>query len=423
MTPEELLQQTSRSNRTAHQQKQTQQQKIRSRQNPHAVALPYDGDRGSQQIQLSDGSIQEAQTNSNGVIGEGDTVALHRGKGRSRINVMPHQQTKRVQAEPPSVDRPFLFVADQGNNRIRAIDKRGKVSTLAGNGGTNCVDGSKGASQCSSVSTLTSSGKNLYSVCGFGIRKITPKGVVSLVAGSYTESGSVDGSGELARFSGNLGRIAADRQGNIYAPETDTSAIRKIDTSGQVTTLIRILFDTPFNYVRPIALVVGSDSNIYCASYSSATGPENKRISHIFRITPTGILTNIYALALDNSFLNSGFFEIAQHPTSNQLYVLTYIDDLNQGIYRLNLDGSGFELFTNAHPYFDVSEPTRRSGLCFDRQGNLYVAAYRDRQVFKYDSQGNESVFTGSGVFGYQDGNKGSAQFKSLTDITFLNQP
>ncbi|MEP0874184.1 hypothetical protein NDA01_31300, partial [Trichocoleus desertorum AS-A10] len=103
MTPEELLRQTSIASRTAHQQKQIKQQKIRSRQNPHAVALPYDADRGSQQIQLSDGSIREAESNSNGVIGEGDTVVLHQGKGRSRINVMPHKPKQQQLVTPQSV--------------------------------------------------------------------------------------------------------------------------------------------------------------------------------------------------------------------------------------------------------------------------------------------------------------------------------
>nr|WP_290224363.1 hypothetical protein [Trichocoleus desertorum] len=112
MTPEELLRQTSVTNRAAHQQKQTKQQKIRSRQNPHAVALSYDAASGSQQIQLSDGSIREAQTNSNGVIGVGDTVALHQGKGRSRINVMPHKPTQRqaeVSQSAPSGSVKVLF--------------------------------------------------------------------------------------------------------------------------------------------------------------------------------------------------------------------------------------------------------------------------------------------------------------------------
>jgi hypothetical protein len=109
VTPEDLLRQTSQASRTAHQQKQTQQQKIRSRRNPHAVALPYDGDRGSQQIQLSDGSIQEAQTNSNGVIGDGDTVALHQGKGRSRINVMPHQPRRQQQPPPKAAPTEAIF--------------------------------------------------------------------------------------------------------------------------------------------------------------------------------------------------------------------------------------------------------------------------------------------------------------------------
>ena len=122
-----------------------------------------------------------------------------------------------------------VYVADMGNNKIRKITPAGVVTTLAGSGSQGAVDG-KGvaASFKTPLGIAVDSGGNLY-VADSGnnkIRKITPAGVVTTLAGSGLKS-SVDGTATSASFS-NPGGVAVDSSGNVYVSDQDTHKIRKI---------------------------------------------------------------------------------------------------------------------------------------------------------------------------------------------------
>ncbi|MEK7675951.1 MAG: chitobiase/beta-hexosaminidase C-terminal domain-containing protein, partial [Verrucomicrobiota bacterium] len=68
------------------------------------------------------------------------------------------------------------------------------------------------------------------------IRKVTPVGVVTTLAGLARSSGSADGTGSAARFYGPRG-VAVDSAGNVYVVDTDNHTIRKVTPAGVVTTL------------------------------------------------------------------------------------------------------------------------------------------------------------------------------------------
>src|ERR1019366_6873722 len=68
------------------------------------------------------------------------------------------------------------------------------------------------------------------------IRRITPAGVVTTIAGAAGVIGSLDGSGSSARFSGPTG-MAVDESGNLYIADSNNHTIRKINSTGVVSTL------------------------------------------------------------------------------------------------------------------------------------------------------------------------------------------
>ena len=128
-----------------------------------------------------------------------------------------------------------LYVADADNHRIRKVTPKGEVSTLAGSGNSGHADGVGGAAQFDSPRGITiDAAGNLYVVDtgNARIRRITPKGEVSTLAGSTR--GFADGVGITAQFGYPLG-IAIDAAGNLYVE--DTGNIRKVTPKGEVSTL------------------------------------------------------------------------------------------------------------------------------------------------------------------------------------------
>jgi sugar lactone lactonase YvrE len=132
-----------------------------------------------------------------------------------------------------------LFVADSGNAAIRAITPAGLVSTFAGGfGGSADGVGTRAEFYDPSGLAFDRAG-NLY-VLDSGnstVRKISPAGVVTTIAGAPRQTGLVDGLGAAARFYFPRLGIVADAQDNIYVSDSANSAIRKISPDGHVTTL------------------------------------------------------------------------------------------------------------------------------------------------------------------------------------------
>ena len=137
------------------------------------------------------------------------------------------------------------YIADSANNVIRKMTPAGVVTTFAGGGGVGgtaagFADGTGTAALFSApVATAFDSAGNLYvaDYLNWAIRKITPAGVVSTLAGGGpTHPGLADGTGAAARFGGTTG-LALGPSGGLYVLDQAFAAIRLVSAAGVVTTL------------------------------------------------------------------------------------------------------------------------------------------------------------------------------------------
>lgn len=175
-----------------------------------------------------------------------------------------------------------VYVADSNNNTIRRISPDGVVTTLAGraNGyvpapGSEDGTGSAARFHQPNGAAVDAAG-NVYvaDYANHTIRKITPEGVVSTFVGQSPESGDVDATGNDARLDHPTG-VAVDSAGNVYVAEFIGNTIRKITPDGVVTTLAG-LAETPGNtdgtgsaarFNGPYGIAVDAAGNLYVAEY------------------------------------------------------------------------------------------------------------------------------------------------------------
>ncbi len=133
-----------------------------------------------------------------------------------------------------------VYVADSGNHTIRKISPAGVVSTIAGLAGSyGSTDGAGPAARFFYPTGVALDGSGNVYVADYlndTVRKITPSGVVSTLAGLAGSYGSADGTGPAARFT-DVSAVAADGSGNVYVADTRNETIRKITPSGVVSTV------------------------------------------------------------------------------------------------------------------------------------------------------------------------------------------
>jgi sugar lactone lactonase YvrE len=131
-----------------------------------------------------------------------------------------------------------VYVANYLNNNILEVNPAGVVTNFAGDGQAGFADGAAASAEFYYPNNLAiDAAKNIYVSDGVNdlIRKMTPDGTVSTFAGSG-EAGAVDSTGTAASFNGPAG-LAVDAKGNVYVADSNNNLIRKITPAGVVSTI------------------------------------------------------------------------------------------------------------------------------------------------------------------------------------------
>jgi hypothetical protein len=198
------------------------------------------------------------------------------------------------------------------------------------------------------------------------LRKITPAGVVTTLAGTPGMSGSADGTGPAARFSGPAG-VAVDSTGNVYVADQLNGTLRKVTAAGVVTTLAGTAGTTgsadgagpAARFNVPSGVAVDGAGNVYVADRRNDTFGTTLRT--LRKVTAAGVVT-------------------------------TLAGDLR--------------------PIERSDAPT---GVAVDSAGNVYVTA--EELLLKVNARGVVTLLVGSpGMPGSADGTGSAAGFGNLID-------
>ena len=143
-----------------------------------------------------------------------------------------------------------LFIADNGNNRIRKVDTNGIITTVAGNG-TFGHSGDGGAATNANLNSASGvavdAAGNLYFSEGYVeslpsfIRKVDTNGIITTVAGNGTNDDNKfqvgDGGPATNAYLSRASQIVLDNAGNLLIADIFNERIRKVDTNGIITTV------------------------------------------------------------------------------------------------------------------------------------------------------------------------------------------
>ena len=135
-----------------------------------------------------------------------------------------------------------LYIADYANYRVRKVSPTGVITTVAGNG-TLGYSGDGGQAtdaqlNCPACVAIDSHG-NLYiaDMMNSCIRKITPAGIISTVVGNGTRGYSGDGGPATAAQICFVYNVVVDAADNIYIPDEAYSVVRKVNAAGIISTI------------------------------------------------------------------------------------------------------------------------------------------------------------------------------------------
>ena len=257
-----------------------------------------------------------------------------------------------------------VYVADEVNQLIRKITPAGVTTTLAGSGKAGYTDGTGTAASFNFPTGVATDAQGNVYIADYSnhvIRKITPAGVVTTLAGSGTP-GTTNGTGTAASFTGPNG-VATDSLGNVYVTDQTASQVREISPAGVVTTLAG-------------ASVSGSANGIGASAGFNG---------------PTGIATDAQANVYVADANNNEIRKITQAGV-----VSTYAGSTTSGATNGTASSARFNY------------PT---GVAADSQGNLYVADANNNAIRKISTSGIVSTIAGSGTAGSASGIGAAASF------------
>jgi trimeric autotransporter adhesin len=320
-----------------------------------------------------------------------------------------------------------VYIADSNNSRVRRLSPGGQITTIAGSGlfGYSGDDNQAARSALAVPRGLAvDRGGNIYiaDTLNNRIRKITPDGNISTVAGGNVAGFSGDGGAAVLAQLNAPAAVAADARGNLYIADTGNNRVRRINPQGIISTMAGTSANgfsgdggaaTDAKLNAPQSVAVDASGRVYIAD------TDNHRIR---RIDAQGIITT---LAGSDSGAGDGGPALAARlfqpsgvaiDASGNVYIA---DNLNHRVRRVNpqgivanVAGNGAAGYTGDNGTATSAQLNNPNGLALDRTGALYIAD-TGNNVIRRVSGGIISTVAGTGIAG-KTGDSGPATDANL---------
>jgi DNA-binding beta-propeller fold protein YncE len=328
-----------------------------------------------------------------------------------------------------------LFICDSFNNAVRMINASGHVSTFAGSGKAGLLDGyGIDAELNHSIGITVNNAGALFvtDFCGFVIRKITSDGYVSLYAGTR-KFGYKDGPVLQAQFSLLSGIVFNNQDGSLYLVDHGNFCIQRISSDGMVSTLAGNGKEgnsdgkgSKAQFKFPWQISLGQDGNLYIADIWNHA---------IRKITTSGNVSTVAGNSGNQGMRMGSLFQsrfrqvsgVYADPLSSSLIVA---DSANNGVWNISLSSgqvesiAGYGSSVYSKGKIADSYILNPSGIAFDPIKGIIYYANTDRNVISSISINGEdgaSRYAGSGSIGWYDClSSHDAQFQGPQSLEYV---
>jgi len=284
-----------------------------------------------------------------------------------------------------------IYMADQNNNRVRKVDTHGVITTFAGTGqpGFGGDDGQATQALLNAplgVCVAPSGDIYINDTSNLRVRRVSPTGIITTVAGNGISGSTGDGGQATAASMTIPIRCAVDRNGNLFIDDQGASIIRKVNTSGIISTYAGV--NGVLNYSgdngpataaemnNPTAVSVDAAGNLFI------TDQFNHRIRRVDAVT--GIITTVAGngqgtYAGDNGPAASASLNYPGETVVDPAGTLFIVDTVNNRIRKVSggiittVAGNGTPGYTGDNGPPGQAELNTPFPMTLDYLGNLYV--------------------------------------------------
>ena len=308
-----------------------------------------------------------------------------------------------------------LYIADFGNNRIRQVSSSGNIATVAGNGNF-WYSGDGGAATSAQLNGPTGiavdAGGNVYfaDTLNHRVRKMSPDGTITTVAGTGTGGFGGDGGAAGAAQLNHPFGLALDAAGNLYIADMQNHRVRQVRPDGSITTAAGSA--TPgfggdggapssaqLNY--PTGVAVDTAGNLYIAEHG------NQRV----RVVSNGVITTLAGNGLGTYAGDGG--AAAQASLNGPTGVAVdgsgnvFIADTGNNVIRMvspdryiiTVAGTGVLGYSGEGGPASSAQLVAPTAVVRDASGNLYITA--DSRILIAPVGGSIATIAGNGKPGY----------------------